>query len=213
MTAVMTPKVHSPRESTVRSAALLFRERGVAGTGLRDVVEHAGAPRGSLQHYFPGGKRELLAEAMAWMAERAARPLRVAAAAVVPPPPSEVVGGLLDRFRELLTITGFRGGCPIVAAVADASWDSPAVADAAREAFAVWLAPLEEALVRGGLAPDRATRVALLVVSAAEGALVVSRARRDFSAFDAVQAELELLLRTSDAADGHADVASTPAQG
>src|SRR5918911_1682965 len=139
MTGVMTPKMHSPRDSTVRSAALLFRERGVAGTGLRDVVEHAGAPRGSLQHYFPGGKRELLAEAMAWMAERAARPLRAAATAEVPPPPWEVVSG--------------------------------------------------------GLAEDGAVRVALLVVSAAEGALVISRARRDLAALDAVQGELELLLR------------------
>ena len=67
----------------VRSAALLFRERGVGGTGMRDVVEHAEAPRGSLQHYFPGGKEQLLVEAMAWMAERAARPLRDASAAPV----------------------------------------------------------------------------------------------------------------------------------
>jgi AcrR family transcriptional regulator len=195
MTDVMRSGAYTPRDSTVRSAALLFRERGVAGTGLREVVEHAGAPRGSLQHYFPGGKRELLAEAMAWMAERAARPLRAAAAAEPPPPPWEVVAGLLDRFRELLALTDFRGGCPIVAGVTDATWDSPAVAEAARQAFALWLHPLEEALARGGLAPERAARVALLVVSAAEGAVVVSRARRDVAALDAVQAELELLLR------------------
>jgi AcrR family transcriptional regulator len=194
MTDVM--KHRTPRERTVRSAALLFRERGVGGTGLRDVVEHAGAPRGSLQHYFPGGKEQLLVEAMAWMAERAARPLRAELAASEPRSPSEVVSGVLDRFRELLTLTGFRGGCPIVAGVADASWDSAAVADAAREAFATWLAPLQEALVRGGVTPVRAERLALLVVSAAEGAVLVSRARRDFTALDAVQEELQLLLRS-----------------
>ena len=37
MTVVMNSR--SPRERTVRSAALLFRERGVAATGLRDVVD------------------------------------------------------------------------------------------------------------------------------------------------------------------------------
>lgn len=195
MTLVMSAT--SPRDRTVRSAALLFRERGVAGTGLRDVVEHARAPRGSLQHYFPGGKAELLAEAMAWMAERAARPLRDALTAEPPPAPAVVVADLLGRFRELLTITGYRGGCPIVAGVADASWDSPAVADAAREAFRTWLGPLEQVLRRGGLSARRAERVALLAVSAAEGAVVISRARRDFSALDAVQHELDLLLRTT----------------
>ena len=101
---------------------------------------------------------------------------------------------LLDRFRELLTVTDYRGGCPIVAGVADASWDSPAVTDGARAAFATWLAPLQEVLVRGGVPADRAARLALLVVSAAEGALVLSRARRDFDALDAVQTELDLLL-------------------
>lgn len=192
MTAVMTQR--TPRERMVRSAALLFRERGVDGTGLRDVVEHASAPRGSLQYYFPGGKQQLLTESMVWMAERAARPLREVVDAAEPLPPAQVVSGLLGRFRELLTITDFRGGCPIVAGVTDASWDQPAVADAAREAFATWLAPLRQALVRGGLTAERAERVALLVISAAEGALVLSRARRDFSALDAVQEELELLL-------------------
>jgi AcrR family transcriptional regulator len=178
----------------VRSAALLFRERGVGGTGMRDVVEHANAPRGSLQYYFPGGKQQLLTEAMVWIAERSARPLRDIVSASEPVPPVQVVSGLLGRFRELLTFTDFRGGCPIVAGVADASWDQPAVAEAAKEAFALWLAPLQEALERGGMMTERAERVALLVVSAAEGALVLSRARRDFSALDAVQEELELLL-------------------
>jgi len=192
MTTVMTTR--GPRERMVRSAALLFRERGVGGTGMRDVVEHAQAPRGSLQHYFPGGKEQLLVEAMAWMAERAARPLRDALAAPVPPSPREVVDGLLDRFREVMTLTGFRGGCPIVAGVADASWDSPAVTDGARAAFATWLSPLQDVLVRGGVPAERAARLALVVVSAAEGALVLSRARRDLTALDAVQSELDLLL-------------------
>lgn len=191
MTFVMASE---PRERTVRSAALLFRERGVAATGMRDVVEHAGTPRGSLQHYFPGGKQQLLTEAMVWMAERAARPLREALDAPTPPSPVAVVTGLLDRFREVLARTGFQGGCPIVAGVSDASWDNPAVADAATEAFGRWLTPLRDALIRGGLPEERAARVALLVVSAAEGAVVISRARRDLTAIDAVQAELELLL-------------------
>jgi AcrR family transcriptional regulator len=184
----------TPRARTVRSAALLFRERGVAGTGLRDIVEHAGAPRGSLQYYFPGGKRELLAEAMVWMAERAARPMREAVESAIPPSPAAVVATVMDQFRELLTLTEFRGGCPIVAGVADASWDSPEVAAAARDAFAIWLDPLQKALERGGLPEARAKRVALLVVSAAEGAVVIGRARRDMSALDAAQEELQLLL-------------------
>ena len=45
----------TPRERMVLSAAQLVRIHGVGATGMRDVVAHAEAPRGSLQHYFPGG--------------------------------------------------------------------------------------------------------------------------------------------------------------
>src|SRR5262249_52667678 len=55
----------TPRERMVFAAVQSIRERGVAGTALRDVVERAEAPRGSLQHYFPGGKDQLVAEAVA----------------------------------------------------------------------------------------------------------------------------------------------------
>jgi AcrR family transcriptional regulator len=46
------------------SAGVLVRERGVHGVGLREIVAHAGGPRGSLQRYFPGGKTQLIAEAL-----------------------------------------------------------------------------------------------------------------------------------------------------
>ena len=32
-----------------------MRRKGVSGTGMREIVTEADAPRGSLQHYFPRG--------------------------------------------------------------------------------------------------------------------------------------------------------------
>lgn len=48
----------------VASAALLIRERGAHATAISDVLEHSGAPRGSAYHYFPGGRTQLLGEAV-----------------------------------------------------------------------------------------------------------------------------------------------------
>src|SRR3712207_9453156 len=62
-----------PRERMVYSAAQLVRARGATGTGVRNVVEHANAPRGSFQHYFPGGKDQLVGEAVSWAGEFAAQ--------------------------------------------------------------------------------------------------------------------------------------------
>src|ERR1700704_3334542 len=52
------------RARMVRSAATLIRERGVHGVGLREVVTHSGGPRGSLGRFFPGGKTQLVTEAV-----------------------------------------------------------------------------------------------------------------------------------------------------
>src|SRR3954454_21218278 len=52
-----------PRERMIESAVVLFRERGVHGTSFADVLEHSGAPRGSLYHWFPAGKAQLAEEA------------------------------------------------------------------------------------------------------------------------------------------------------
>jgi len=35
--------------------------------GMREVADHAHAPRGSIGHYFPGGKNQMTMEALAWM--------------------------------------------------------------------------------------------------------------------------------------------------
>ena len=43
------------RERMVVSAALMLRERGVAGTTVSGVLEASGAPRGSVGFHFPGG--------------------------------------------------------------------------------------------------------------------------------------------------------------
>src|SRR6476661_5258104 len=52
------------RARMVQSAATLIRERGIHGVGLREVVAHSGGPRGSLGRYFPGGKTQLMSEAI-----------------------------------------------------------------------------------------------------------------------------------------------------
>src|SRR6476646_6358957 len=62
---VTTDRRRSPaRRRMVESAAMLIRERGSHGVGLREIVAHSGGPRGSLGRFFPGGKTQLMTEAI-----------------------------------------------------------------------------------------------------------------------------------------------------
>ena len=56
------------RDAIVNAAVALFRRRGYSGTGLSDIVELSGAPKGSLYHYFPNGKLSI-AEAAVRLAD------------------------------------------------------------------------------------------------------------------------------------------------
>src|SRR3954451_2534010 len=60
------PRRSDGRQKMIESAAVLIRERGVQGTSFADVLEHSGAPRGSIYHHFQGGKTQLAEETVRW---------------------------------------------------------------------------------------------------------------------------------------------------
>jgi AcrR family transcriptional regulator len=193
MTYVMTTT--SVRQRMVQSTALLIRERGVAGTGMRDIADHARAPRGSLQHYFPAGKQQVVTEALEWAGDQVSAGLAKLAAAEEPVAASVVVAKVFARWHRVLIETDYLAGCPMVATITDAAGDD-ALRSAAARAFARWQEALVSALRRGGLGKKRAERVALLTISALEGAIVLARAQRDVAPLDAVAREMEALVRT-----------------
>jgi AcrR family transcriptional regulator len=183
-----------PRQRMVRSAAQLIRRQGVSGTGMREIVADAGAPRGSLQHYFPGGKEELIIEAVRWMGGIAAKRVGRHLPHLEPSIPSVLLAALVDDWRDDLTSAGFTAGCPLVAAAADSAASSPAIREVLRQEFDGWLEALRAALVDLGVPAERGPGLASLVVSALEGAIILCRTRGDLAPFDALVAELGPVL-------------------
>src|SRR5436190_8484204 len=58
------------RERVVASARTLLRRQGYHGTGLAQILDHSGAPRGSVYFVFPGGKEGVAVAAVRdWSAE------------------------------------------------------------------------------------------------------------------------------------------------
>jgi AcrR family transcriptional regulator len=183
-----------PRERMVASAMALICRQGVNGTGMREVVAHAEAPRGSLQHYFPEGKEQLVREALALAGRTAARTVGRLQDAGEPFRPSDVFTAMVSAWRRWLAETEYAQGCPVVATVADATTGSPALRAAAADAFRTWQGAVEEALAAAGVPAERTASLAALLLSALEGAIVMARARRDLAPLDTVLAELGPLL-------------------
>ena len=196
MTTAKAPEARAlpPRERMVRSAAQLIRRKGVSGTGMREIVTEADAPRGSLQHYFPGGKEEIVSDALLWAGDVMARQVRRGLSELTSRTPSALLASIVDSWRRELTEAQFSAGCPLVAAAADTAATSEQLRQVLRRAFDGWLQPLSESLVDLGVPPERADDLAVVVIASLEGAIILARIRRDLTPLDALIRELGPLL-------------------
>ncbi|SEG95158.1 transcriptional regulator, TetR family [Actinacidiphila yanglinensis] len=188
------PRTYGPRERMVFSAAQLIRRDGVNATGMREVAVHAGAPRGSLQHYFPGGKQQLVDEAVAWSGRYAARRIGRFLAALPEPSPSALFAAMVGQWIREYETEGFGAGCPVAAATVDCAQSAESTRRSAAGAFATWNAPLADALTGFGVPAAQAPALALLMISTLEGALLIARAEGSTAPLETVARELGPLL-------------------
>jgi AcrR family transcriptional regulator len=191
----------STRDKMIAGAADLMSRRGVNATSMRDVVRHTATPRGSISHHFPDGKRQLIAEAVIFAGKEVSIPLEKTMS------DRGVIDGLrafVASWRRRLATTGFEAGCPVLAVAVDRYVGEASAKDdeAAQQhllaladgVFTEWRQIMRAALLREGLAPERAERLATLVVAAIEGTVAMCRANRSADALDQVQEELEAVL-------------------
>ena len=182
------------RDRIVYETAQQLRRAGVTATGLRQVVAEAGAPRGSLQHYFPGGKDQLVTEALQWSGSWAADRVGRHLAGMRRPSPSRLFTAMVDDWDDDLRGRDFERGCPVAGAVVDCADTNPEVRQAASAALETWRRPITDALVTMGRTRRRAETLSTLMLCALEGAIVLARAQRDTAPLRLVARELAPVL-------------------
>ena len=193
------------RARMVRSAATLIRERGIHGTGLREVVAHSGGPRGSLGRFFPGGKTQLVTEAIDIALVDFFDDLerRLSKAETFP----EAISVIVTPWRRLLVDHDFALGCPLAATICDAA-DNDSLRTHVSELLARWRAPVADAYTRFGVPQAEAKAHATVLVAALEGALMLARAQRNIEPLDTVER-----FFASRAPDARAPSQATPRSG
>jgi len=169
--------VAATRDRIVAATNELFRRSGYNGTSLRQVTDAAGAPTGSLYHFFPRGKAEL-AEAV--ITETGASYLElfelIAAAAANP---GAAVGDFFDGAAETLEQSDYIDVCPIGTVAREVANTNDRLRGAADQVFSSWIESLGKHLETAGLTTTEATALATTVVAALEGSFVLARTRRD----------------------------------
>lgn len=178
------------RADMVRSASALFSRRGAGATSFSDVIAESGAPRGSIYHHFPEGKKQLESDAIRWTAERVLAHLRASTALT----PGEVLAYFVAMWRYVVVSSGAAAGCAVAGVAVDTPADDATVMRAVSETFRSWSDLLAEQLAAAGVPAARARTIALATLAGMEGALILCRAEGSVAPLDAVADELMWLL-------------------
>ena len=166
------------KQRMIEQMAVLLAAKGLRGASFSEVLKAAGAPRGSLYHYFPGGKDQLVIAALDLEAERVFAIVDGLSGQTA----EDVARGFIGAWRGLLEGGARQIGCPLMAVTV--ATQSPPIRAKAGEIFRAWRGRLAEVLRKGGLAPGRAEALAAGLLAACEGAAVVARAEGSLTPFD-----------------------------
>jgi TetR/AcrR family transcriptional repressor of lmrAB and yxaGH operons len=192
------PAVPKHRQPITDAAVRLFRRNGYSATGLNELVDVSGAPKGSLYHYFPDGKASIAVAAV----EEAGR--RVAATVGKLATECRSTADLIRAHARLLSgwmrMSGFRDGCPITTVLLELAPKNRAVTEAGRKAYAARMGILKDKLLADGFPPARAERLAVLLTSALQGALIQARVERSGAPIEITADELARMLEALRAA-------------
>jgi AcrR family transcriptional regulator len=168
------------RERIIDASAELLRRQGYAATGVKQIVETAKAPFGSIYHHFPGGKEELGAAAI----RRSGALYELLIPAVFDPAPDLVsaVRAFFEGAAVHLEESEYEDACPIATVALEVSSTSETMREACADVFESWITAGLPRFTAEGL--DQATSRELVIgmLAALEGAFVLARATQTIEA-------------------------------
>ncbi len=164
------------KQNLVQSAVRLFRRQGYAATGVQQILDLSGAPKGSLYHYFPEGKEAVGRAAVELAGKMVAETLEELAARH--PSPSAFLIAYCKQYADWMEESDFQSGCPIATTILETAPLSVPITSAGIAAVDSWIEIIASVFKRSGVNTRVANQRAELLVSAVEGALILSRIRR-----------------------------------
>lgn len=193
----LTPKGRATRERIVAAAAELMSQHGVSRTTIEDIQEAATVSTSQMYHYF-ADKGDLVAAVIDFQTDRVLSVQRL---------------GLdhlecLDDFRRwrdimvgLVRELGCVGGCPIGSLASDLAEIDPLARAQLTRSFAQWEKMIHDGLTsvagRGELPPGTdIDRLALAMLAAIQGGLLLSQVRRSTAPLEAAVDAMIEHLRT-----------------
>jgi TetR/AcrR family transcriptional repressor of lmrAB and yxaGH operons len=163
----------STRDKLIHAMADALQRKGLHGVGLNELLEIAGAPKGSLYHHFPGGKSELEVAAVDYIG------LHIdslfAKLFAQQPDPLKALHNWLQGALQQLENSQFERGCPLATIALESGPEDVAIRAALQRSFTAVRQTLGQHLHAYGYPTEQADNLAALFVALYEGGLLQAR--------------------------------------
>jgi AcrR family transcriptional regulator len=166
----------STRDRLLIATMHLLARQGLAGTGVKQILERADAQFSSLYHHFPGGKDELAAEAL-----RTAGILYQGLVESVWDEADDLVHSIRAVFNgaaQALVDSDYEDVCPIGTVAMEVASSNEVLRQATAEIYEMWVASAQGRIREAGISVRQAKKLALSIITLLEGAFVLCRATR-----------------------------------
>lgn len=186
---------NASKEMILKTAARLFQRQGYHATGLNQIIQESGSPKGSLYYYFPGGKEELAVAAIQWTQAVIAEKIRRFLARYEQP--VEAIQALIRATAQSVSDIESIIPCTVSLLSLEMSLQSEPIRIACGTTMEVWAALFSEKL-QDTFGDEEAKKLGPLIQTLIDGGLIRSLTRKDVRPLLQVADEIPLLLRVPD---------------
>lgn len=165
------------KQRLIETTAELLQRQGYSGTGVKQIVEAARAPFGSLYHHFPDGKEQLGAETIRWSGALYGELIELIYGA--DPDVVSATRTFFEAAADTVRDSGFTDACPIATVALEVASTNERIRGATAEVFEGWLAGLDAQLVAGGVEASDVRPLSENLFCLLEGAFILARTMRD----------------------------------
>lgn len=188
----MAIKGDETRMRLIEATRDLIEAKGYHGTGLNEVLAVSGTPRGSLYHHFPGGKDQLVGEALTGAGKEITGLIRELSTGTADA--LALVHTLLDALADRMETADYAKGCPAATVALEVAATNEPLQRVCADVYDAWEQALTDGLRADGRPAEEAEELAGTVLALIEGALVLARARRSRTPVEQARRRLLTIL-------------------
>lgn len=183
------------RDRILEATAELYRRQGMAATGLKQISGAARAPFGSIYHHFPGGKEAITAEVIRCEGVRYGE---FVGAQLAHTDPATGIPQMFENAGRLMESQDYSEACSIETIALEVAGTNEMLRQESATVFEGWLAGIAAWFGRLDITEEQCRRLALITLTALEGAFVLCRTLRSVepivTAGQGVQAAVTAIL-------------------